>query len=142
MLEVARNTLARRLDRFGEGEAVGKAGQAVAQHFGTQGPLGLDFDRTVDDLEQAARTRPLVARQGRQLHSKELRSDAFAVAEVELADGVVPSKNACSSSAIGPPLRHSASFQSSAVQVDRRTVSMNRELCAITREACHRSSAR
>ena len=43
------------LDRFGEGEAVGQAGQAVAQHLGAQRALGLDLDGAVDDAEQAAR---------------------------------------------------------------------------------------
>ena len=47
--------LAGLLDRFGEGQAVGQAGQAVAQHLGAQRALGLDLDRAVDHAEQAAR---------------------------------------------------------------------------------------
>ena len=55
MLEVARDLLAGLLDRFGEGEAVGQAGQAVAQHLGAQRALGLHLDGAVDDAQQAAR---------------------------------------------------------------------------------------
>ena len=55
MLEVARDLLAGLLDRFGEGEPVGQPGQAVAQHFGAQRPLGLHLDGAVDDAQQAAR---------------------------------------------------------------------------------------
>ena len=43
------------LDRFGERQAVGQAGQAVAQHFGAQRALRLHLDRAVDDAQQAAR---------------------------------------------------------------------------------------
>ena len=55
MLEVAGDLLAGFLDRFGEGQPVGQAGQAVAQHLGAQGPLGLDLDGAVDHAQQAAR---------------------------------------------------------------------------------------
>ena len=55
MVEVARRRFAGFLDRFAEAEAVGQAGQAVAQHLGAKVVLGLDLDRPVDDAEQAAR---------------------------------------------------------------------------------------
>ena len=46
MLEVAGSLVSPiLLDRFGKGQAVGQAGQAVAQHFGAQRPLGLRLRR-------------------------------------------------------------------------------------------------
>ena len=61
MLEVAGDLFAGFLDRFGESEAVGQAGQAVAQHFGAQRALGLDLDGAVDDAQQRARAAPSCA---------------------------------------------------------------------------------
>ena len=55
MLEIAGDILARSLDRFREPEAVRQAGEAVAQHLGTQRAFSLDLDRSVNDAEEAAR---------------------------------------------------------------------------------------
>ena len=62
--------LARLFDRLGEGQAVGQAGQAVAQHLGAQRALGLDLDGAVDDAEQAARPRLLSRGSGASLIRK------------------------------------------------------------------------
>ena len=89
MVEVARRLVAGLLDRLGEGQAVGQAGQAVAQHFGAQIVLGLDLDGPVDHAEQAARLALRAARERRQLELQEMaRGDPLALAQVELVGGV------------------------------------------------------
>ena len=84
MLEIAGHSLAGFLDGLGEGEPVGKPRQAVAQHLGAQGPLGLDLDRPVDDAQQAARQIIVLARKRCELEPEIVRRNAFAVLEIEL----------------------------------------------------------
>ena len=100
MLEVA-GDLRRLLDRLGERQPVGQAGQAVAQHLGAERALGLDLDRAVDDAEQAAR-RVAGLRKRRQLDPEIPRRNAFAVPEVELAVDIGAVEEAVEQSAIGP----------------------------------------
>src|SRR5437763_11923938 len=88
MRDATRNLRSRVLDRFGEREPVGQTGQAVAQHLGTKRSLGLNFDGTVDDAEQAALDLALVRQRG-ELQAEELRGDALALLQVEFAIGVV-----------------------------------------------------
>ena len=85
MFEVAAALAAAHLDRLGERQAVGQAGQAVAQHLRAKRPLGPHLDRPVDHADQAARPPLLAARQRRQLDPVMPRADPLALAEVELA---------------------------------------------------------
>jgi len=89
MLEIAGCPIAGFLDEVGEGEAVGKPGKAVAQHFRTQRPLGLNLDRSVDEAQQASRAVALApGGQWRKLDAEIAGGNAFAVAEFELLGAV------------------------------------------------------
>src|SRR4051794_21191731 len=88
MLEVAGDLLAGLLDRLGERQAIGKAGQAVAQHLGTERALGLDLDGAIHDAQKATGGLPLLLRQWRELDPEVAPRNPFAVLEVELAGDV------------------------------------------------------
>src|SRR4051812_41117503 len=85
MLEIARDRLARILDRLGKGETIGKTGEAVAKHLGAQRALRLQFDGTVDEAQQAAARRLTGLGQRRELDPVELGRNAVAVGEIQLA---------------------------------------------------------
>ncbi len=85
MLEIVLGELARPLDRLGECQAVGQAGQAVAKHLGAKRAIGLDLHRPVDDAQEAARLSAIAVRQRRELDPEMARGEAVAVAEIQLA---------------------------------------------------------
>ncbi len=76
-------------DHFAKRQPVGQAGQAVAKHFGAQRFLRLNFDRSIDQADQAPAPAFVVARQRRQLDPVMDRPRPVAVAEFEFARGVV-----------------------------------------------------
>src|SRR6185437_8032878 len=62
---------------FGEGQAVRKAGQAVAQHLGAEIVLGPNLDSSIDDAQETA-TRLVRSRgQRRQFQLEEAAADSF-----------------------------------------------------------------
>jgi hypothetical protein len=131
MLALALRLFAGPLDGLGEGEAVGKAGQAVAKHFRAQSSLRLHLDGPVDEAHQAA-PHPLAVRQRRELDPQIAGGNPLAVRDVELADAQRIGEIVLEKLGDRPAFRHSASFQSTAVQVEWATASSKRVLCAST----------
>ena len=84
MLVVLRRDRAQTLDRLREGETVGQAGQAVANHLVAQRSFGLDLEGPVDDAEQAARRTVGSRRQRGELQGEHPADRAVAVDELAL----------------------------------------------------------
>ena len=111
--------LARFLDGFGEGQPVGQAGQAVAQHLGAKVVLRLHLDGAVDDAQQAARRRRMgLAASGDSFNFRKRRPNALAFRELDLVTALSQrSKRNC---AVKSPPSPSAYFRNGVGQKRRR----------------------